>query len=259
MAFHQNGQHRYGHVPPAQYGAQASQIPAPILQRQSSFDNGDDASFIDNANRPLTGPPSQRPAPISQDELYMADQNPHWQPQIRPQYSISSASSPALSGYQHQYQPSAPSQSAAPPAASYNPQNFNRTYSSPPLPSAPYIPAPSASYTQQIYNAPPVGYGSHQPYNPAAYQSQAPIQRQQTISYGQAPTYVAPPPPMPQSPGYWSQSSQYTGSPPILSRPAFEPQQPMPYVPAPSSASAPPRPSGYPPPIPPAPHPTKES
>ena len=130
----------------------------------------------------------------------MADQSSHWQPQIRPQYSVSSASSPALSGYQHQYQPNASSQPAAPPTATYNPQNFNRTYSSPPLPSAPYIPAPSASYTQQIYNAPPVGYGSHQPYNPAAYQSQAPIQRQQTISYGQAPTYVAPPPPMPQSP-----------------------------------------------------------
>jgi hypothetical protein len=262
MSFHQNGQHRYGHVPPVQYGAQATQNPVPSLQRQSSFDNGDDASFIDNANRPLPemiGPPSQRPAPTSQDELYMADQNPHWQPQIRPSYSVSSASNPALSGYQHQYQPNAPSQPAAPSTATYNPQYFTRTYSSPPRPSAPYPPAQSAPYPQQPYNTPPLGYGGHQPYNPAAYQPQAPVQRQSTLSYGHAPAYVAPPPPMPQSPGYWSQSSQYGPSPPAPSRPAFEPPQPVPYVPATSSASAPPRPFAYPPPTSSAPYPTNGS
>lgn len=247
MSFNQNGQRRYGHVPPAQYGTPPVQNPVPGLRRQSSFDNGDDASFFDNGSRQpptVTSPSSQRGGSI-QDELFMGDTNHGYQSPTLPSYG-----SPALSGYQHQYQPQASASQASPtPTASYNPQSFARTFSQQ---------APSNPYNQTSYNnSPTVGYGAqqmqaHQPYNPAAYQPQAPIQRQQTLpSYAHGSTYHNPQ--IPHS-NYWTPPVQYNPSPPAPPRPFDQaPQVTMPYAPV-SSAPLPSRPSPYTPPLPSTPY-----
>jgi hypothetical protein len=243
MSFNQNGGRRFGHVPPAQYGAQPAQNSVPGLRRQSSFDNGDDASFFDNGNRQqpsVISPPGQR----TQDELFMGDPNQGYQSPTRTSYG-----SPALSGYQHQYQPPPASQGSTPPTSTYNPQHFARTYSQQ---------APSNPYAQQAYS-PTVGYGvqqnqAPQQYNPAAYAPQPPMQRQHTLpSYAHAP-YQAPQ--VPQSSNYYTPPIQYQPSPPAPPRPFEQPTQAtMPYV-ASSSAPLPPRPSPYSPPVQSVPYPT---
>lgn len=253
MSFHGNGQHRYGHVPPAQYGPPGAQGPNssnPGLQRQSSFDNGDDAAFFDpNGSRYQSGTPPVpgRPANMP-NELFLTSPT-------SPGRSSFGSPSPAMSGYQHQYQPfPAGSQSPQQTQPAYNPQHFARTQSQSQTPQ--YRPQPS-----QSYNAP--GYSNVQPYNPANYQnSQPPLvpARQATVSGYNSyanPSYSTSTQPVPQTPTYWS-SQQY--APPVPARPSTHTvyDQPLasPSYAAPSSAPLPPRQSLYNPPPTSAPYPT---
>jgi hypothetical protein len=262
MSFHSNGQRRYGHVPPAQYGPPGSQDPNnpnPNLHRQSSFDNGDDAAFFDpNNNKYQTRPPVPgRTAAIPQEDLFLTSptQNSPYSPG---RSSFGTNTSPAISGYQHQYQPANP-QSQPLPQPTYNPQHFARTQSQ----SQPqqYRPQP-----QPVYNT-NTGFTGHQPYNPAAYQAPNPPQplRQPTVSYGSyTPQYSsASMPPVPQSPTYWQNSQQQQQqqqyAPPVPARPSPQAiyEQPLAsptYTPS-SSAPLPPRQSLYNPPTTTTPYP----
>jgi hypothetical protein len=260
MSFHGNGQRRYGHVPPAQYGPPGAQDPNNPpqglgLHRQSSFDNGDDAAFFDpNGNRYQGGPPPVpgRPVNMPQEELFLTSpvsQSPH-----SPGRTTFGGASPALSGYQHQYQPlTAGPQSPPLPQVSYNPQHFARTQSQS---------QPNQYRPQQAYTPPNT---THQPYNPALYQAPQPQQpvRQQTISgyNNYAPTYnSAAMPHVPQSPQYWGQNTQQY-APPVPARPTQQSMYEQPsanpsYAPS-TSAPLPPRQPLYnPPPASSVPYPT---
>ncbi|KAH6705285.1 rhoGEF protein-like protein [Leptodontidium sp. MPI-SDFR-AT-0119] len=255
MSFRANGQRRYGHVPPAQYGTAGAQDPNPPsgLHRQSSFDNGDDAAFLDhNGNRYQGGAPSAHVR--TQEELFMTSPSTH--SPHSPGRSSFGNTTPALAGYQHQYQPFPQAQS--PPQVSYNPQHFARTQSHS-QPSTQYRPQPA-------YAAAPTPTTAHQPYNPALYQApQASSQpmRQATVSgyNNYAPSYnSAAMPQPPQTPTYWpSPQNQQQFAPPVPSRPDRQPSYEQPlasptYTPS-NSAPLPPRQPLYNPP-PSAPYPT---
>lgn len=240
MAFNGNSQRRYGHVPPAQYGhpgAQALNNPPQGLglHRQSSFDNGDDAAFFDpNGNRYQNGPPPiLERTPMPQEEMFISSPTAHpYSPQSPSQ---STFGGPALSGYQHQYQPfPASAQSPPLPQMPYNPQHFARTQSQ----SQPNQYRPQPAYTPPTPTA-------HQPYNPALYQAsqQQPLRQQSVSSYNPyAQTYSsAAMPQVPQSPSFWPQTTPQYGAPPVPSRPIYEqhPSNPV-YTPS-SSAPLPPR------------------
>ncbi|KAF4636641.1 hypothetical protein G7Y89_g1449 [Cudoniella acicularis] len=215
MSFHSNGQRRYGHVPPAQYGAPGAQDHNNSnsgLRRQSSFDNGDDAAFFEQGNSRYQGGAAPVPSRASNphEELFLTSSSSQ-SPQSPGRSSFGSAS-PALSGYQHQYQPF-PGASNSPglPQMPYNPQNFARTQSQ----SVQY--RPQAAYNNN--NAAP----GHQPYNPAAYQppTQQPARHSTVSGYNSYSQYnPAPMPQVPQSPSYWNQASQQYGSPPVPGRPS---------------------------------------
>ena len=242
MSFRSNGQRRYGHVPPAQYGPSGTQDtsnPNPGLQRQSSFDNGDDAAFFDPNGIRYQSPAAHVPgrsANMSQDEHSIA--SPATQSPYSPGRSSFSNASPALSGYQHQFQPSAATP-ASPllPQVPYNPQNFARTQST----------AQPTQYRPQNPYAPSTA--AHQPYNPALYQASQPTQqpaRQNTVS-GYNPYNAlydsATLPQPPQSPSYWQTNiQQYAPAvPPRPPWPAYEQPLASPtHIPS-TSAPLPPR------------------
>ncbi|KAH8660666.1 CNH domain-containing protein [Tricladium varicosporioides] len=252
MSFHSNGQRRYGHVPPAQYGAPGSQDhnnSNPGLRRQSSFDNGDDAAFFDQTNGRYQSGASLGPSRTSNmphEELFLTSSSSQ-SPQS-PGRSSFGNTSPALSGYQHQYQPfpAAPN-SPGLPQVPYNPQNFARTQSQ----SIQY--RPQSSYSNNNAST------SHQPYNPAAYQppSAPGPARHSTVSgynsYASQYNTVSMPqaPQVPQSPSFWSQSSQQYGAPPVPGRPSpqtiYEHSVASPTYSAPSST--PPIRQAYNPPV----------
>jgi hypothetical protein len=260
MSFHSNGQRRYGHVPPAQYGPPGGQDPNnpnPELRRQSSFDNGDDRAFFDpsNSRYQSSAPPVPgRTADIPHEELFLTSptsQSPH-----SPGRSSFGSMTPALSGYQHQYQPF-PNNAQSPPLpqASYNPQHFARTQSQ----SQPTQYRPQPAYSPNL---------THQPYNPAAYQAPpAPPQpsRHSTVSgYGMytPPQYNTASMPMgPHSPDYWpSPPNQQQYNPHLVparptQQPAYEQRPVSSYAPS-SSAPLPPRQPLYAPPSTSAPYPT---
>ncbi|CAL3970939.1 unnamed protein product [Diplocarpon coronariae] len=243
MSFRSNGQQRrYGHVPPAQYEMTGSQDLNHLsgLHRRSSFDDGDDAAFVDHTgSRYQEGPP---PANLrtTQEELYATGSNA--QPLHSPGRGSFGNINTAMSGYQHQYQPypSSP-QSPLLSQPSYNPQHFSRTQSQT---------QPSPYQAQPSYAPTPT---THQPYNPALYQ--APQQssqpaRQATVSgYNDpAPSYnsgVMQQPP--QTPSYWSSSQNVQQfAPPVPGRPRHQSihEQPLASPTHSSSSSAP-----HPPPI----------
>ncbi|KAI9047069.1 hypothetical protein LZ554_009143 [Drepanopeziza brunnea f. sp. 'monogermtubi'] len=212
MSFRSNGQQRrYGHVPPAQYGTAGAQDPnnPSGLRRQSSFDTGDDGAFHDtNGNRYQGGASSAHVR--AQEELFMT--SPKAQSPQSPVRGSFGNTTPALSGYQHQYQPFPPGPHSPPlPQAQYNPQHFARTQSQ--IQTSQYRPQPAYPPTPT----------THQPYNPALYQAPPPPARQASVSgynnhapphgsgamqqNSQAPTYW----PSPQNPQQFS--------PPVPSRP----------------------------------------
>ncbi|KAL3422370.1 CNH domain-containing protein [Phlyctema vagabunda] len=213
MSFHQNGsQRRYGHVPPAQYGAQDTNND---LRRYPSFNNGDDAALFDP--RQQGGQSTTARVSMPQEEMFMTSPTVS-SPRSpgRSTFGSPPTTFPVLSGYQHQYQPEA---SHSPPLAQqpYNPQNFARTQSQ----STTYRPQPPVSYSSNS------GYNNHQPYNPAAYPpAQTSPQRQATVSgyNNYSSSYSTPTAPQPpQSPSYWSQSAP---GPPVPPRPASSQQNP---------------------------------
>lgn len=264
MSFHANGGRRYGHVPPAQYGAptgQPTNNSGQGLHRQSSFDNGDDAAFFDPSNSGYQpAPPSSTRASMPSEELYMA--NNAMSPQSPGRSSLGTPGSPALSGYQHQYQPlNGPQSPSLPQQPAYNPQNFARSqsHSQPsqyrPQPSY----SPSLSSQHQYSNS---SSSSHQPYNPAAYQpSQYPARSSSTASaynnynnsYAQTPTDT--------SAGYWSQNSYGSWSPPARASAIYEsymdspPSRSPSYAPHSAPLPLPPRQASYNPPSSTAPYP----
>jgi hypothetical protein len=259
MSFHSNGQRRYGHVPPAQYGPPGGQDPNnpnPGLQRQSSFDNGDDRAFFDPSNNRYqsSAPPVPgRTANIPHEELFLTSPTSQ---SDSPGRSSFGSMTPALSGYQHQYQPF-PNNAQSPPLpqASYNPQHFARTQSQ----SQPTQYRPQPAYSPNL---------THQPYNPAAYQAPpAPPQpsRHSTVSgYGTytPPQYNTASMPMgPHSPDYWpSPPNQQQYNPPLVparptQQPTYEQRPVSSYAPS-SSAPLPPRQPLYTPPTTSAPYPT---
>ncbi|KAA8572384.1 hypothetical protein EYC84_003006 [Monilinia fructicola] len=253
MSFHANGGRRYGHIPPAQYGAptgQPSNHSGPGLHRQSSFDNGDDAAFFDPSNSGYQpAPPSSGRASIPSEEIYTG--NNSMSPQSPGRSSFGAPGSPALSGYQHQYQPLNGPQSPSQPT--YNPQNFARSQSH--SQASQYRPHPSynpsISSQNQYSNS---ASSNHQPYNPAAYQpSQYPTRASSTASaynnynsaYAQASTTA--------SASYWSPNSQQYGSssPPARASAIYESYMDSPplrspsYAPHPAPLPLPPRQASY--------------
>jgi hypothetical protein len=235
MSFRQNGQRRYGHVPPAQYATPGSQDHVSShsgLHRQSSFDNGDDAPYLEQGNNSYGAPQVPGRMVMPQEEHYLTSpvssaQSPH-----SPGRSSIGSTSPALSGYQHQYQPFAGNvTSPALTQEPYNPQHFARTQSQ----SVQYRPQPAYNNTSPA--TPSVG---HTPYNPAAYQ---PPTRHTTVSgynsyataYNQQQVSM---PHVPQSPStQWNTQQQY-GAPPVHHQPQtiYDPTQNQPaYTPQNSS------------------------
>ncbi|KAI9812293.1 MAG: hypothetical protein M1827_004742 [Pycnora praestabilis] len=253
MAHHHNGQNYYGQSnnsqpppPPGSYGGS-------YMRRAPSFDSGDDVSSLDAANGNVGGQTGTRGygayrsgsnAGRQEDELFMGMPSP---PITQP--ARTSSLGPALSGYQHQYEPQSPPATQS----TYNPQQFASSQS---------------QYRSPAYNNGNSNYGvSHHPYVPAAYQNPN-VQRQSSISgqsYGYAPytssglaNYTPPTPPLPQSAAqqFGRTSSQYGGRP-ISQLVNLQPQRNTPYSPGlpqqPGSAPLPPRPTAYSPPAPPPP------
>ncbi|KAH8816897.1 rhoGEF protein-like protein [Xylogone sp. PMI_703] len=221
MSFN-NGQRRYGHVPPAQYGQHATQQNHG-LQRQPSFDNGDDGALVNsnNYNRYQTNPAypgSSQPVNMPQEHHYTTT-SPIQSPRSPGLNSFGSPNS-ALSGYQHIYQPYPnESQSAPPPQVTYNPQHFARSQSTTQPPSQ-YRPYNSAAPAAPYNNTTPTYGGQqvqHQPYNPAAYPptAQYPSRHSTVSGYNYTPSYGSPG--IPQSPSFPPQPSY--GTSPATSRP----------------------------------------
>ncbi|KAI1343180.1 CNH domain-containing protein [Xylariaceae sp. FL0016] len=195
MSFRGDDQRRYGHIPPVQYpvGNQAAHDQASYPTRQPSFHSGDDSARPSHHHPTLS---TNARGPATEDELFLAsptDSN-------RTSYGNSN---PAMSGYQHTYQPQ-----SSPTPSTYNPQAFApRPHST----SLSYHPHPSTRWGQSNATATPLSptVGSTPsltpaPYNPAAYSSTAVPQRQQTYSYnGQ--TYGLPASPSP----YYQPQQQY--------------------------------------------------
>ncbi len=219
MSYSQNGQYYYGQQSnaqqphPSQQGAYSSSRPGEdqYVRRASSFDSGDDAPFVEEANggphnlpgfvgngRPAGGYTPFGGVGLQPDELFMG-------PPTSPLPNRTSAYGLALSGYQHHYQPpNSPSLQST-----YNPQQFARSQS---------------QYNPQSYTRASQNYSANQqPYNPAAYSPSVP-QRHSTYAGSQSTGYTPPlpyapsmpPPPLPPPPqasqgepyGAWT-GSQY--------------------------------------------------
>ncbi|KAH8160603.1 hypothetical protein CIB48_g7643 [Xylaria polymorpha] len=188
MSFRGDDQRRYGHLPPVQYpvASQASQDQPAYPVRSPSFNNGDDsAGFSSATTRPSYHPTLNTTARGLgvEDELFLVAS-----PSIEANRVNYGNSNPAMSGYQHSYQPQTP-----PTPSTYNPQAFVRSQSTslppnprpanrwvqPPVPSAPYSPTATT------------GNFAHAPYNPAAYSSSTGPQRQSTYA-GYSHNYNSP-------------------------------------------------------------------
>ncbi|KAI9804410.1 MAG: hypothetical protein M1825_001309 [Sarcosagium campestre] len=218
MSHYQNGQTYYPppgnpqqpQAPPHAPDQPYQQLGAPdhTLRRTPSFNPGDDTGFADErrasddaafdqpahqvANRPYrVGSLAGR----QNDELFMQNQAPNHSVAQQPaQLPVRTASQqgPALSGYQHQYQPQSPPLNQ--PA--YNPQHF-------PRPATQYSPQPYTSPNPNLGYSPP-----QQAYNPAAYHAQG-TQRHSTYQSQPQPYAQAPSPYSPPAPFSPSQGGQY--------------------------------------------------
>ncbi|KAI0203355.1 CNH domain-containing protein [Astrocystis sublimbata] len=203
MSFRGDDQRRYGHLPPVQYPVAGQPPPDQstyqVPVRSPSFNNGDDATM-----RPPYHPTLNTTAARGlgvEDELFLVA-SPTTEAN-RVQYANSN---PAMSGYQHSYQPNTP-----PTPSTYNPQAFARSHSNATLPSLPPNPRPAHRWGQP--NVPSAPYSptattgfSHAPYNPAAYSGSTAPQRQSTIAgYGQGYNSPSLGSPTSQSPYFQSQ------------------------------------------------------
>jgi hypothetical protein len=251
MSYHGNGQRRYGYVPPAQYGLPGGQDPNNPnngLQRQSSFRTGDDGALPDPNNNGY-----QNTASSGMATMYLTSPTPT--SAGPPGRGAFGNPNPAMSGYQHQYQPFAGgSQSPAVGQPSYNPQQFARTQSQLQAQAPLYQPHLQSHPQSQPQPGPSLNNSALfgvQPYNPANYTtSQGPPLpgRQPTVSgynsysnssYGSVST-----PLVSQTPTYWPAGQQY-GNPVVPARPsAYEP--PLASQTYPLSNSGPPLPPRQP-------------
>ncbi|KAI0399397.1 CNH domain-containing protein [Xylaria palmicola] len=208
MSFRGDDQRRYGHVPPVQYPVtgQPLQDQSTYPARRPSFNNGDDSAALPPAATRTSYRPTLNTTARGlgvDDELFLVPS-----PTIEANRTYTN-SNPAVSGYQHSYQPQTP-----PTPSTYNPQAFIRSQSTslppnprpahrwgqPSVPSAPYSPTSTT------------GNFAHAPYNPAAYSGSSIPQRQTTYAgYGQ--NYNSP-----------SLSSPTSQSPYFQSQPAYAPQ-----------------------------------
>ncbi|KAM3080752.1 Rho guanine nucleotide exchange factor [Clarireedia jacksonii] len=212
MSFQANGGRRYGHVPPAQYGPPGSQPPNHSLQRQSSFDNGDDAAFFDPSSSVYQAAPPSAGRTNRHEELFISTTTA-MSPQSPGRSSFGSQASPALSGFQHQYQPMQGAQSPPLPSqAPYNPQNFARTQSQ----AQPNQYRSQLNYSQSVASSHQYANSTssnHQPYNPAAYQpSQYPARHSSTASYSSYGSSYAQTPTSSTS-SFWPHNSQQYSTP----------------------------------------------
>ncbi|CAJ2504039.1 Uu.00g114330.m01.CDS01 [Anthostomella pinea] len=208
MSFRGDDQRRYGHIPPVQYPVansnQPSQDQPAYPARRPSFNNGDDSAGFPPAARPVHHPTLNTSARGlgTDDELFLASPTEA----NRPSYG---SPNPAMSGYQHSYQPQTP-----PTPSTYNPQAFARSQST----SLPSHPSPANRWGQSNTTAAPYSPAvstatfTPAPYNPAAYTNTTSPQRQPTYS-GQGnynnQNYGSPTNPSP----YWQPQPQYAPSP----------------------------------------------
>ncbi|KAI0162012.1 Rho1 guanine nucleotide exchange factor 3 [Xylariaceae sp. FL1272] len=210
MSFRDNDQRRYGHVPPVQYpvaNQQSSLEQSGYPARSPSFNHGDDASGFPAAARQRYQHPTLNTSGRGmshEDELFLVAS-----PTAEGNRASYASQSPAMSGYQHSYQPQTP-----PTPSTYNPQAFARSQSTnlhhyqqqphnnqwgqPNVPPAPYSPTAPSGF-------------SHAPYNPAAYTNPPAPQRQQSYA-GYNNNY--------NSPQYGSPTNQ---SPYFQSQPTYAP------------------------------------
>ncbi|KAJ9155590.1 Rho1 guanine nucleotide exchange factor 3 [Pleurostoma richardsiae] len=190
MSFRGDSQRRYGHVPPVQYPV-ADQDQNQYLPRRPSFNNGDDAAFL-NEQRPA--------APGHGDELFLA--NP-----AGSQTAGYSTANPTASVTASNYQQ--PLQAQSPASPTYNPQQFARSQSTtlPYHSHARYPAPPTTSYTPQPTNYTPAAY------DPSAYAGVAAPQRQATYHgfNNYAHSYSAPA--VPQTSTSYGQLANSTYSP----------------------------------------------
>ena len=266
MSFQGNGQRRYGYVPPAQYGVPGGQDPNnpnnpnnpnQALQRQSSFRSGDDGAVPDLNNSRYQGSAS---ATMPNDELFMTNATP-----VSPSRGSFGNPNPAMSGYQHQYQPfPGGAQSPAGTQPSYNPQQFARTQSHSQAqyrPQAQAQPMPQLGPSLSLNNA---TYPGVQPYNPANYQPSQPPPlpaRHPTVSgynsYANSSYSTASTPLASQNPTYWPSGQQYGIPPTPTGTGTYDQPLASPVYPQPNSAPPlPPRQNLYSPPSNALPYPT---
>ncbi|KAI0910133.1 CNH domain-containing protein [Ustulina deusta] len=209
MSFRGDDQRRYGHVPPVQYpvASQPSQDQSTYPARSASFNNGDDSTgFSSTSARPSYHPTLNTTARGlgMEDELFFVAS-----PTIDATRANYGNSNPAMSGYQHSYQPQTP-----PTPSTYNPQAFVRSQST----TLPHNPRPANRWGQSSVPSAPysptamTGNFAHVPYNPAAYSNSTVPQRQSTHA-GYSHNY--------NSPSLGSPTSQ---SPYFQSQPAYAPQ-----------------------------------
>ena len=220
MAYDQSGRHQANQYhrsqsPPKMpfqpnHPALAQTNTNPHLRRTSSFDPGDDGTYLSSgldATHHSRGYGLVGTAAIQNDELHISPQRLPYPPR-----AISYGANP-ISGYQHQGDPA-----ATPSQPTYNPQQYG-------APQTPYSPQSNSSLTS-TFNP------SHQTYNPAAYhhagQQNFPGLASQPTSafrpFGQPPP--PPPPPRPYEHSYGTRVSpaaaataQFpTSTPPLLYR-----------------------------------------
>ncbi|KAK1750264.1 Rho1 guanine nucleotide exchange factor 3 [Echria macrotheca] len=246
MSFRNDDSRRYGHVPPAQYPVAGSSQDQSA--RRSSFNNGDDAGFFDQASNRVQIPSYQANSGRAEEELFITSPTIDQQsPPPRPAYNTQHvAQHIATAGYQSQsaYQPTQT------PSA-YNPQQFARSQSTSAASHA-YHPGPPARYptaaSPTAYNSPPSSY-TPQAYNPAAYantNSSLPHRQATVAGYGNY-GYSYSSPAVPQAASAYGHASgsaysasQYAQAPTSPPQPAYEPAMHSPqYTPsaAPSALS----------------------
>ncbi|KAI1970576.1 Rho guanine nucleotide exchange factor [Ophidiomyces ophidiicola] len=161
-----HAQTQYSSVP--QLAAQPNQ---PALRRTPSYQSGDDASYFHET--PGSGGSHNQTGRSGGQSAYGGGGSQSTHGSRHSQFSVGSSQhsvmsqnsshGSAMSGYQHQYQPTS---SLSPNQSSYNPQQF-ATQPSPPSSS-------QSRYNPQAFSATSMTqYGSYpyQQYNPAAYQS----------------------------------------------------------------------------------------
>ncbi|XP_044721500.1 CNH domain-containing protein [Hirsutella rhossiliensis] len=188
MSFRADDQRRYGHVPPVQYPVAGQKPDRQPVGRRLSFNTGDDAAYHDDqaSDRPPTSVHGAQPP--GADELFLDSPTASSSSMGRSPFGSTSS---ALSGYHPDTTPRTP-----PAQSTYNPQNFAHA-SGAAFRRSPSSAVPHHSHSSSRYSATSassLGTSSFAPqtYNPAAYASTNPPQRQPTYpGYGHDQGYGA--------------------------------------------------------------------